>query len=105
MENAMDEILSIYVPPSILPGFKFKSLIGRLKECYRRANERSIYWPLSSERTACGAELAWAMAAREACCRTWALVRLAASAATSASRMRDSAAEKLEICDCARPTA
>jgi hypothetical protein len=36
--------------------------------------------------------LAWAMAASEACCSTWALVRFAASAATSASRMRDSAA-------------
>src|SRR3954468_24780890 len=42
------------------------------------------------------------MAAIEACTRTWALVRLAASEATSVSRMRDSAAEKPEICDCAR---
>ena len=46
-----------------------------------------------SFRTAWGAELACAMAAIDACCSTCALVRLAASAATSASRMRDSAAE------------
>src|SRR4051794_15161823 len=51
-------------------------------------------YPRSSERTACGAELACAIAAMDACTRTCALVRFAASDATSVSRIRDSAAEK-----------
>jgi len=54
---------------------------------------------------ACGAALAWAMAATEACCSTWALVRLAASFATSASRIWDSAEDRLVICALARSRA
>ena len=46
--------------------------------------------------------MAWAMAAIVDCCNTWALERFAASAATLASRICDSAAEKLVICDCDR---
>src|SRR3954470_3010123 len=63
---------------------------------------RFTCYPRRSESTACGAEFACAMAAMEACTRTCALVRLAASDATSVSRIRDSAAENPEICDCAR---
>ena len=55
--------------------------------------------------TACGAELACAMAAIEACCNTDALVRLAASVATSASRSWASAEEKFVICELAREIA
>ena len=58
-----------------------------------------------SFKSACGAALAWARAATEDCSRICALVRLAASVATSASRIDDCAAEKLEICDCASCTA
>src|SRR5215471_5048809 len=36
---------------------------------------RAQLYPLSRESTAWGAELAWAIAAMEACCRTWALLR------------------------------
>lgn len=61
------------------------------------------YW--SSFNTASGEEFACAMAAMEACCRTCALVRLAASAATSASLIWLSAAEKLVTCDWAREMA
>src|SRR5947199_10271396 len=53
----------------------------------------------SSFKSACGAELACASAATEDCSSTCDLVKLAASAATSASRMRDSAAESLVIWD------
>lgn len=59
------------------------------------------YQPRSFRRV-CGAELACAIAATEACSRTWALERLAASCATLASLMPDSAAEKLVICEFAR---
>ena len=55
--------------------------------------------------TACGAELAWDRAAMPACCRIWARVRLAASAARSASRIRDSLAARLVNCVDARLTA
>ena len=54
---------------------------------------------------ACGDELAWAMAATEACSSTWALLRLAASVATSASRIWDSAEVKLVTCELARSVA
>ena len=56
----------------------------------------------SSLSTAAGAALACARAAIEVCCKVCALVRLAASDAMSASRMRDCAAEKLVICESAR---
>ena len=62
-------------------------------------------YPFSSARTAWVAELACAMAAMDACASIWDLVRLAASAATSVSRMRDSADEKLVISDCDRSMA
>ena len=52
--------------------------------------------------SAWGAALAWAMAAIEDCCNTCALLRLAASCATFASRMPDSAAESFVICELAR---
>src|ERR1700683_5578912 len=62
---------------------------------------RSVYAEayalFSSDRITCGAELACAIAATDACSNTCALVRLAASVATSASRMLDSVAEKFVI--------
>ena len=60
------------------------------------------HYPRNRASTACGAELACAMAAREACCNTCDLVRFDASSAKSASRIRDSVAEKLVICELAR---
>src|SRR5690606_1772050 len=48
----------------------------------------------SSESTFCGRALACASMATPACCRIWARVRLAVSAAKSASRMRERAAER-----------
>src|SRR5205085_2305006 len=70
-----------------------------------RFTTRPLTYPLSRASTACGAELAWARAATPACSRICALVRLAASDARSASRMRDSADARLLNCDCARLTA
>jgi hypothetical protein len=80
---------------------------GRKPACTRRRSTRLWLaarrdYCFSSASTACGSWLACAMAAMEACCNTCALVRLAASAATLASRICDWAEEKLVICDCAR---
>ncbi len=49
------------------------------------------YW--SSDRATWGSWLAWESMATPACCRIWDLVRLAVSAAKSASRIRERAAE------------
>ena len=79
---------------------------ARLQASSRRRSEPAERDYLSNrETTCCGAALACDKAASVDCCRTCALVRFAASKATSASRMRDSAAEKPEICDCARSMA
>src|SRR5216684_1355347 len=59
-------------------------------------------YPLRRASTACGAELACARAAIPACNKVCALVRLAASEARSASRIRDSAAARLVNWDDAR---
>jgi aromatic-L-amino-acid decarboxylase len=69
---------------------------------YARLNKR---YYLSNERIAWGAELACARAAVPACTRICALLRLAASAARSASRIRDSAAASLVTCVWASATA
>ena len=59
-------------------------------------------YPRSKLNTCCGAEFAWAKAAIPAWSRICDLVRLADSAARSASRIRLSAAARFESCDCAR---
>src|ERR1035438_2121358 len=84
------------------------SALNRLPVWLRRRRIGEIYlhrYPFSSARTAWVAELACAMAAMDACASIWDLVRLAASAATSVSRMRDSADEKLVTSDCDRSMA
>src|SRR5580658_4322497 len=58
-----------------------------------------------SFRMADGAALACARAAMVDCSKVWAWVRLAAAVATSASRMEDSADEKLVIWELARDVA
>src|SRR5579864_5103099 len=69
--------------------------------------ELSFSFPIycRSLRTAAGAALACARAAIEDCSKVCALVRLAAAAATSASRIADCAEEKLVIWELARAVA
>src|ERR1019366_1936622 len=83
----------------------FSALISAALRLCGEEHSRTDGYPFSSARTAWVAELACAMAAMDACASIWDLVRLAASAATSVSRMRDSADEKLVISDCDRSMA
>src|ERR1700679_1456616 len=74
-------------------GFFYGYLIGRR------------FYPCNSLRSACGVEVALAMAATEDFSSTCSLLRLAASVATLASRRSDSDEEKLVICELARSMA
>src|SRR5581483_609874 len=92
--------LMIDLPAPLLRKKLGRSLLRIGPDCQNiRGSPRppADYW--SSFRSAWGAALACARAATEDCSRICALVRLAASVATSASRSADCADEKLDICD------
>ena len=99
LEGANGEGVLLIVYVSLRPGTSKQTWAALRRESAQTVRNIRLlpllYW--RSFRSAWGAALAWARAATEDCSRICALVRLAASVATSASRIADWAAEKLEI--------
>src|SRR5579885_668949 len=82
------------VPPRHLMNHgRLRSII--LRASFREERTRESRWAYRNKVNACcGSAFAWARMAMPDCTRIWFLVNTEVSYATSASRMRDSAAEK-----------